>query len=99
MTSNVIADLREECTVLRAQLAASEKADDEILRQDIARIAAKMLALTANTEGDASPIPALLAKTADDGASCSKLIAMLSEIAPDLLGRTGLSGKDADPQI
>lgn len=99
MTSSVIADLREECTALRAQLTASEKTDDEVLRQDIARIAAKMLALTANTEGKASPIPALLAKTADDGASCSKLIAMLGEIAPDLLGSKDLSGKDADPQI
>lgn len=99
MTSSVIVDLREECTALRAQLTASEKVDDETLRQDIARIAAKMLALTANTEGEASPIPALLAKTDDDGASCSKLITMLREIAPDPLGRTGRPGRNTETQI
>lgn len=95
MISNAVSDLRNECASLQSQLATPQTVDDEILRQDIARIAAKMLALTAATEGDSSPIPALLAKKNDDGASRSKLIAMLKEIAPDLLVHANRSDNGA----
>lgn len=56
-------DIRNRSTALAAQLpkSKSKKAQDA-LRRELASIAADMVALTAAREGEASPIPALLAK-------------------------------------
>ncbi|PYE41967.1 hypothetical protein DFI02_10898 [Rhizobium sp. PP-F2F-G20b] len=51
------------------RLMASDPADDAALREDLLQIAAAMTALTAQNEGEASPIPALLAREADGGAT------------------------------
>ncbi|PYE33598.1 hypothetical protein C8J35_104119 [Rhizobium sp. PP-F2F-G38] len=51
------------------RLMASDPADDAVLREDLLQIAAAMTALTAKNEGEASPIPALLAREADGGAT------------------------------
>ncbi|TCQ07657.1 hypothetical protein C8J34_104117 [Rhizobium sp. PP-F2F-G36] len=51
------------------RLMASDPADDAALREDLLQIAAAMTALTAKSEGEASPIPALLAREADGGAT------------------------------
>lgn len=95
MISSAISDLRNECAAFRAKLSVPQTEEDEILRQDIARIAAKMLALTTATEGETSPIPDLLAKNAENGPGHSKLIAALKDIAPALVDPTGSSGPGA----
>lgn len=60
-------DIRNRSTALAAQLpkSKSKKAQDA-LRRELASIAADMVALTAAREGEASPIPALLAKEQDE---------------------------------
>lgn len=59
--------LRAEAGAFIDRLVASEPADDAALREDLLQIAAGMTALTAQTEGDASPIPALLARETGGG--------------------------------
>lgn len=60
-------DIRNRSTALAAQLPkAKTKKAQEALRRELATIAADMVALTASREGEASPIPALLAKESDE---------------------------------
>ncbi|MCO5732062.1 hypothetical protein [Rhizobium sp. SSA_523] len=55
-------DIRNRSAALSAQLPKSKnRKTDEALRQELAHIAADLVALTAAREGEASPIPALLA--------------------------------------
>lgn len=55
-------DLKNRATALSERLANSKTAaHDDALREEVAEIAAGMVALTATSEGDASPIPGLLA--------------------------------------
>lgn len=62
-----IEDIRNQGTALTERLL-NVKGDknDEAIRKEIAQIAARMIALTAAQEGDASPIPALIANAAND---------------------------------
>ncbi|QXC50137.1 hypothetical protein KHC17_20085 [Agrobacterium salinitolerans] len=58
-----IEDIRNQGAALTERLLNVRGAgNDEPIRREIARIAAEMIALTAAQEGDASPIPGLLAK-------------------------------------
>ncbi|MCD7110582.1 hypothetical protein LRX75_16230 [Rhizobium sp. DKSPLA3] len=61
--------LRADAGAFIDRLVASDPADDAALREDLLQIAAAMTALTARNEGEASPIPALLAREADGGAT------------------------------
>ncbi|CZT36340.1 hypothetical protein [Rhizobium sp. 9140] len=65
------------------RLMASDPADDADLREDLLQIAAGMTALTAKNEGEASPIPALLAREADGGATtlAARTRSLLSSIS------------------
>jgi len=77
--------LRHNSAVFCAKLnTINDHANDDALRQDIADIAAKMLALTAALEGESSPIPAFWAGCDKDGLPQSKLTCALRAIAPDL---------------
>ncbi|NKN35671.1 hypothetical protein HFC70_04805 [Agrobacterium sp. a22-2] len=68
--------------LLKARTAASDPA----LREEVAEIAAKMIALTALREGSASPIPALLAGPADtSGVKPGSLADRVARLAPDML--------------
>jgi hypothetical protein len=83
------AALRHDCTRLCERLSTTpEQADDNALRQDIADIAAKMLALTARREGAASPIPALLDKADAECASRSILLSSFRKSDPQFSGET-----------
>ncbi|MFS8124911.1 hypothetical protein QD336_21010 [Rhizobium sp. BR 250] len=58
-----IEDIRNQGTALTERLLnVRGTGNDEPIRREIARIAAEMIALTAAREGEASPIPGLLAK-------------------------------------
>ena len=58
-----IEDIRNQGTALTERLLnVRGTGNDEPIRREIARIAAKMIALTAAQEGETSPIPGLLAK-------------------------------------
>lgn len=58
-----IEDIRNQGTALTERLLnVRGTGNDEPIRREIARIAAEMIALTAAQEGEASPIPGLLAK-------------------------------------
>ncbi|MBW9061429.1 coiled-coil domain-containing protein [Agrobacterium pusense] len=58
-----IEDIRNQGTALTERLLnVRGTGNDEPVRREIARIAAEMIALTAAQEGEASPIPGLLAK-------------------------------------
>lgn len=58
-----IEDIRNQGTALTERLLnVRGTGNDEPIRREIARIAARMIALTAAQEGDKSPIPGLLAK-------------------------------------
>lgn len=58
-----IEDIRNQGAALTERLLNARGAgNDEPIRREIARIAAEMIALTAAQEGEASPIPGLLAK-------------------------------------
>lgn len=76
--------VRERAAALSEQLVLSKTtAQDDIFREEIAGIAAAMVALTATREGEASPIPALLAvenATPTDGGKnlASRASALLS---------------------
>ncbi|MFK3692368.1 hypothetical protein ACI2J4_19095 [Agrobacterium tumefaciens] len=61
-----IEDIRNQGTALTERLLnVRGTGNDEPIRREIARIAAEMIALTAAREGEASPIPGLLAKASD----------------------------------
>ncbi|MCD4658758.1 MAG: hypothetical protein K8S26_01720, partial [Agrobacterium sp.] len=58
-----IEDILNQGTALTERLLnVRGTGNDEPIRREIARIAAKMIALTAAQEGETSPIPGLLAK-------------------------------------
>ncbi|MBB4952643.1 hypothetical protein H4S14_000685 [Agrobacterium vitis] len=79
-------ELRHKSTLFCAKLSTTnEHADDDALRQGIADIAARMLALTAALEGERSPIPALLSGSDEEDLPHSRLICTLKAIAPDLI--------------
>ena len=59
---SISAPSTEEIDAFVARLMASKPADDETLRLDLAALAARSVAATAEQEGDASPIPALIAR-------------------------------------
>lgn len=64
-----IEDIRNQGTALTERLLNSRgSGNDEAIRNEIAQIAARMIALTAAQEGDNSPIPDLLAKASGEGA-------------------------------
>lgn len=54
--------LRTDAGDFIERLVAADPAEDAALREDLLQIAAAMTALTAKTEGETSPIPALLAR-------------------------------------
>lgn len=54
-------DIRSRSIALSAALTGAKPGNDDALRQELASIAADMVALTTLREGSASPIPALLA--------------------------------------
>ncbi len=57
-----IEDIRNQGTALTERLLNGRgNGNDEAIRKEISQIAARMIALTAAQEGDASPIPAMLA--------------------------------------
>ncbi|WP_137131695.1 hypothetical protein [Rhizobium sp. FY34] len=53
-------DIRNRSIALGAHLTTGRKLNDDAVRQELASIAADMVALTATREGSASPIPSLL---------------------------------------
>jgi hypothetical protein len=58
-----IEDIRNQGTALTERLLnIKNTSNDEAIRQEIATIAARMIALTARLEGDTSPIPEILAR-------------------------------------
>lgn len=68
--------------LLKARTAASDPA----LREEVAEIAAKMIALTALREGKASPIPSLLAgKTDASAVKPGSLADRVAKLAPEML--------------
>ncbi|MCZ7455713.1 hypothetical protein [Rhizobium rhizogenes] len=70
-----IEDIRNQGTALTERLLnVRGTGNDEPIRREIARIAAKMIALTAAQEGETSPIPGLLAKAS--GSSGRESLAM-----------------------
>ncbi|MDK1375197.1 MULTISPECIES: hypothetical protein [unclassified Sinorhizobium] len=75
-TTILTEDLRNRSTALSERLInAKSAAHDEALRQEIADIAAGMIALTAASEGKASPIRGLLAGEETDPAPTRKSLA------------------------
>ncbi|MBP1875176.1 DNA repair exonuclease SbcCD ATPase subunit [Ensifer adhaerens] len=69
-------DLKNRATALSERLINSRtSAHDDALREEVAEIAAGMVALTATREGATSPIPGLLAGEAPNGASGRKSLA------------------------
>ncbi|WP_457587266.1 hypothetical protein [Ensifer canadensis] len=69
-------DLKNRATALSERLINSRtSAHDDALREEVAEIAAGMVALTATREGAASPIPGLLAGEAPNGAAGRKSLA------------------------
>ncbi|MDO1582131.1 hypothetical protein [Rhizobium oryzicola] len=72
--ADVSDDIRNRATALGAQLVKPKgKTSDEVLRRELAAIAADMVALTALKEGETSPIPAHLKteETREPGARTS----------------------------
>ncbi|WP_250955206.1 hypothetical protein [Rhizobium sp. CG5] len=66
-------------------LKARTDANDPALREEVAEIAARMIALTAAREGSASPIPSLLAGAADAPApKPGSLAERVARLAPDI---------------
>ncbi len=61
-----IEDIRNQGTALTERLlTVKDRKNDEAIRKEIGQIAARMIALTAAQEGDASPLPALIAECAE----------------------------------
>ncbi|MCA1406117.1 hypothetical protein I6F26_20945 [Ensifer sp. IC3342] len=83
-TSMLSEDLRNRATAISKRLInAKSAAHDEALRQEIADIAAGMIALTAANEGKASPIRSLLAGEETDATPARKSLASRAkEILP-----------------
>ncbi|THK35944.1 hypothetical protein EHS39_21560 [Ensifer sp. MPMI2T] len=83
-TSMLSEDLRNRATAISERLInAKSAAHDEALRQEIADIAAGMIALTAANEGKASPIRSLLAGEETDATPTRKSLASRAkEILP-----------------
>ncbi|MCZ7480114.1 hypothetical protein [Rhizobium rhizogenes] len=78
-----IEDIRNQGTALTERLLnVRGTGNDEPIRREIARIAARMIALTAAQEGEKSPIPGLLAK-----ASASSARESLATRAGALMGK------------
>lgn len=77
-------ELRNRATALSERLTNSRTAaHDDALREEVAEIAAGMVALTATREGDASPIPGLLAGEDESETSGRKSLAKRAkEILP-----------------
>lgn len=80
-------DLRHQHIALTERLLkARTDANDPALREEVAEIAARMIALTALREGSASPIPSLLAGSADAPAvKPGSLAERVANLAPDRL--------------
>ncbi len=78
-----IEDIRNQGTALTERLlTVKDRKNDEAIRKEIGQIAARMIALTAAQEGDASPLPALIA----DAQSVSDRQSLASR-ASDLMNR------------
>lgn len=77
-----IEDIRNQGTALTERLLnIKNTSNDEAIRQEIATIAARMIALTARLEGDTSPIPEILARdTAQPDATRQSLAKRASEL-------------------
>ncbi|MGV2130088.1 hypothetical protein ACQZ4Q_03975 [Agrobacterium vitis] len=79
-------DLRQRSETLNSRLLAGDGVEeDSALRAQIAEIAAGMIVFTARKEGEASPIPALLAKPAPSADAPQPLLDRIRAVAPDLL--------------
>ncbi|WP_421359288.1 hypothetical protein [Agrobacterium rosae] len=62
-----IEDIRNQGTALTERLLNGKgNGNDEAIRKEISQIAARMIALTAAQEGEASPIPAMIANTSSE---------------------------------
>lgn len=69
-----IEDIRNQGTALTERLLnVKGNGNDTALRKEIAQIGARMIALTAAQEGEASPIPALIANAEGDRQNLAKL--------------------------
>lgn len=79
-------ELRHQHIALTERLLkARADANDPALREEVAEIAARMIALTALREGSASPIPALLAGPPDASAvKPGSLADRVAKLAPDI---------------
>ncbi|WP_416407441.1 hypothetical protein [Agrobacterium rosae] len=62
-----IEDIRNQGTALTERLLNGKgNGNDEAIRKEISQIAARMIALTAAQEGEASPLPAMIANTSNE---------------------------------
>lgn len=62
-----IEDIRNQGTALTERLLNGKgNGNDEAIRKEISQIAARMIALTAAQEGEASPLPAMIANTSSE---------------------------------
>ncbi|MGV1828764.1 hypothetical protein [Agrobacterium vitis] len=79
-------DLRKRSETLNFRLLAGDGVEeDAALRAQIAEIAAGMIVFTARKEGEASPIPALLAHPVLSADAPQPLLDRIRAVAPDLL--------------
>ncbi|MGV1769691.1 hypothetical protein ACQZ6B_05890 [Agrobacterium vitis] len=79
-------DLRQRSEALNSRLLAGDGfEEDSALRAQIAEIAAGMIVFTARKEGEASPIPALLAHPVPSADAPQPLLDRIRALAPDLL--------------
>ncbi len=84
MTPDIIAreieDIRNQSTALTERLLNGKgSGNDEAIRREISQIAARMIALTAAQEGDASPLPSMIARGPSE--SGRKNLAILAQDA------------------
>ncbi|MVA23528.1 hypothetical protein V6582_15215 [Agrobacterium vitis] len=79
-------DMRQRSEALNSRLLAGDGVEEDAsLRAEIAEIAAGMIVFTARKEGEASPIPALLAKPAPSADAPQPLLDRIRALAPDIL--------------